>query len=339
MDQENLIEKQPLPVSLEGTKKIIEQMENCICKIYPNKGGTGTGFFCKIPFNNNLLPVLITNNHILNEKDIDNNQIIKLLINNKVKQIEIDSSRKKYTNSDKNIDITIIEIIPNKDGIQNYLEIDEKDIYKDKENIKLEYKDKSIYILHYPNNELNVSYGLIKDIIDNKKIQHNCNTEKGSSGSPILSLKTFKVIGIHCGNYVNFELNYGSFIGYSIDEINKCNKYINDNKYKNEINIIYKTDKEIEGNIFGENFVKNNKNNIELIINENKNDLISKYKLKKGENNIKMIIKNKITNLEYMFDGCKSLKNIEELEYIDTKDINNFRCIFSGCSLLSDIKF
>ena len=76
MNQEKLIEKQPLPVSLEGTKKIIEQMENCICKIYPNNGVKGTGFFCKIPFNNNLLPVLITNNHILNENDIDNNQII-----------------------------------------------------------------------------------------------------------------------------------------------------------------------------------------------------------------------------------------------------------------------
>jgi len=88
MIPEKLIIKQPLPVSLEGTKKIIEQMEKCICKIYLNKGGLGTGFFCKIPFNNSLLPVLITNNHVLNENDIDNNKIIKLTINNKVKQIE-----------------------------------------------------------------------------------------------------------------------------------------------------------------------------------------------------------------------------------------------------------
>ena len=130
--QEKLIKGQPIPVSLKGTKKVLFQMENCICKIYLNNGGIGTGFFCKIPFNNNLLPVLITNNHVLNENDIDINKIINIMINNKVKKIEIDNSRKKYTNSDKNIDVTIIEIKPNKDGINNYLEIDEEDIYKDK---------------------------------------------------------------------------------------------------------------------------------------------------------------------------------------------------------------
>ena len=165
--QEIIIKEQPIPVSLEGTKKILFQMENCICKINLKNDEIGIGFFCKIPFYNNLLPVLITNNHILNKDDIDNNKIIKLMINNKVKKIEIDNSRKRYTNSDQNIDITIIEIKPNKDGINDYLEID--DIYKNKENIKLENKKKSIYILHYSNEELNVSYGLIKDIIDKKK--------------------------------------------------------------------------------------------------------------------------------------------------------------------------
>ena len=166
--QEELVKEQPIPVSLEGTKKILFQMENCICKINLKNDEIGTGFFCKIPFNNNLLPVLITNNHILNKDDIDNDKIIKLMINNKIKQIEIDNSRKKYTNSDKNIDITIIEIKPNKDGINDYLEID--DIYKDKESIKLENKKKSVYILHYPGGKLKVSYGILNDILDNKKL-------------------------------------------------------------------------------------------------------------------------------------------------------------------------
>ena len=145
--QEKLIKEQPIPVSVKNEKTILFQIENCICKIYIKNGGIGTGFFCKIPFNNNLLPVLITNNHVLNKDDIDNNKIIKLMINNKVKKIEIDNSRKRYTNSDKNIDITIIEIKPNKDGINNYLEIDEEDLYKDKETIDLEYKKKPIYLL------------------------------------------------------------------------------------------------------------------------------------------------------------------------------------------------
>ena len=117
--QEKIIKEQPIPVSVEGTKSILEQMENSICKIYLEDGEKGTGFFCKIPFYNNYLPVLITNNHVLEEKDIENNKIIQLTINNEVKEIEIDKSRKKYTNPDKNIDITIIETKPDKDGIKN----------------------------------------------------------------------------------------------------------------------------------------------------------------------------------------------------------------------------
>ena len=87
IQQEKLIEDQPIPVSIEGTKKILFQMENCICKIYLEDGKKGTGFFCKMPIFNNLLPVLITNNHVLNEKDIENNKIIQLSINNEVKEI------------------------------------------------------------------------------------------------------------------------------------------------------------------------------------------------------------------------------------------------------------
>ena len=34
-----------IPVSIEGTEKILFQMKNCVCKIYKNEGINGTGFF------------------------------------------------------------------------------------------------------------------------------------------------------------------------------------------------------------------------------------------------------------------------------------------------------
>ena len=78
--KETLIEDQPSPVDIEGTKLILSQMENCICKIVNDDGRKGTGFFCKIPFpdENNVLSVLITNNHVLNENDIENGKTINL---------------------------------------------------------------------------------------------------------------------------------------------------------------------------------------------------------------------------------------------------------------------
>ena len=68
-----------------------------------------------------------------------------------------------------------------------------------------------------------------------------------------------------------------------IDELEDNKK----DKYKDEINLIYVTERENEYNIFGEEFVKNNKGNIELNINGENIKLINEYKLKKGENNIK----------------------------------------------------
>ena len=215
-NKEHLILDHPFPVSLENTKKIIFQMQNCICQIFKN-GLNGTGFFCKIPFNNNYLPVLITNNHILKEEDIDNNKNIELSFLGEMKKINkkiiINDSRKKYTNPD--IDISIIEMKP-EDGIKDYLEIDDDDT--NNEFLESEYKNKSVYIVHYPKGELSVSYGVIKDIIDEKRINHLCSTEEGSSGSPILSLKTLKIIGIHCGGFDNSKFNSGIFIRYAIKE-------------------------------------------------------------------------------------------------------------------------
>jgi len=111
-------------------------------------------------------------------------------------------------------------------------------------------------------------------------------------------------------------------------------------KNTNIINLIYyvEKDEEKEQNIFGKEFVKNNKDRIELMINRINNKLVEKYRLKKGENNIQIIVKNKLANLKKMFDGCSTLKNIDELKYLDTKEITNFSYMFYGCSSLSDIK-
>ena len=136
--------KELIPVSIEGTKKILFQMENCICKIHLKNDKIEIGFLYKIPFHCNLLPVLILNNNVLNE--LDNNKIIKLTINNKEKKIKIDKSRKKYINPDKNF--AIIEIKPNKDKIYNYFEIDENEVSNNKKYIDLEEYEKNLYILY-----------------------------------------------------------------------------------------------------------------------------------------------------------------------------------------------
>ena len=350
-NDEKFIEYSPKPITIEGTEKILFQMKNSICKIYKCNG---TGFFCNIPYKNGFFKALITNYHIIDEMYIKNNQIIKISMNDDKVEIDIEIKNRKIYLSEK-YDTTIIEI-KNSDNINvNYLELDDN-IFKN--NSEFYYVKRSIYVLQYPNmNKASVAYGILKKIESNS-ITHSCCTQPGSSGSPILNLFNNKIIGIHREG-TNLNFNIGSFIKSPINEFiqnegqsnlnnniaNEINNVIPNNIgynefnniYSNEINIIYFTQKEGSQRIFGGKFVENNKRNIDLMINGVKTNLIEQYKLQQGENNIKIIIKNKISNLEYMFNECKWLKNIDGLKYLDTKDINNFDHMFNGCSSLSDI--
>ena len=245
-NKENILTGYPNVISYECTKKIIEQMEKNICKIKVGKE-QGTGFFCKIPFPNrdNILPVFITNNHIINENILykGNEKIyIKIKEENKSKILYL-NNRKKYTN--KEYDITIIEIKED-DNINNYLELDNillDDILNDN-NQSEEYIDETIYIIQYPENKLSVSYGIFDNIYEDKKynFNHRCSTKGGSSGSPVLNLNN-KVIGIHKEGYNN-KYNIGLLLNYPIKEFMQLNssgklvkKFNNTNDLQHNIDI------------------------------------------------------------------------------------------------------
>jgi V8-like Glu-specific endopeptidase len=181
-------------------------MKKCVCKIHSGKA-KGTGFFTKIPFKKSFLPALITNNHILGINEIMNGRNITISLNNesKFKNILIDEKRKRYTN--EILDVTIIELNEEKDDIKYFLTLDDQILsgFNSKntgENNYFNniYQNESLYLLNYLRGEqIFVSYGLLENIqID--EINHKCSTDKGSSGSPILLLKSNKVIGVHNGS-------------------------------------------------------------------------------------------------------------------------------------------
>ena len=223
---------QSSPVSFQQMEIIMEQMKKNICKIYLKDGNFGTGFFCEIPFPDefNILPVLFTNNHVLKQKDIEIDNIITFTLDNdKIdKKIIINSKRKTYTS--KELDTTIIEI-KKKDEIKSFLDIDEKLLELSSEELKEYCKGKDIYVIQYPKGfKSSFHSGIIKGINKNV-IHHFCATEKGSSGSPIISLWNFKVLGIHKG-YNNIN-NLGTLITVPIKEF--INKFKNNKIKLNDI--------------------------------------------------------------------------------------------------------
>jgi len=194
---------------------IKSQLENKICKII--KTIKGTGFFTKIPYPNkfHLLPVLITNNHILGNEDLSINNVINLTLNNdkEKRSLKIDELRKKFT--DKELDVTIIEIKPKEDGINNFLDLDDD---FDKEKYR---ENEDIYILQYSNGaKSSFSLGILKKIQE-EIINHDCSTNQGSSGSPILLIKNYKIFGVHKGTQKYDPFNKGTLIKFAIERFNK----------------------------------------------------------------------------------------------------------------------
>ena len=193
---------------------------NCICKIDGNKAGTG--FFCKIKRGEELIPVLITNYHVIDDNYMKQNKYLKFYINDKSHIIDLNSESKIYSSSNNEYDMMIIRL---KEGqVNNYLDIDENIFEDNSENY---YENDSIYILHYANaEEAKVSFGKGIKKLDNYDIKHLCHTEPGSSGGPILSRMTNKVIGIHKGSIGKGKCDYntGTFLKYPLNEVKNQNK-------------------------------------------------------------------------------------------------------------------
>lgn len=115
-----LLENTPRPVALEETKRILYQMQRCVCKVLTADGVRGT---CKLNFNNIIIPSLITAYNVINADKLLFDGIIRIFMEYEEKKvIQINENRTLYSN--KEYDVTIIEIKP-EDKIDHFLEIDE----------------------------------------------------------------------------------------------------------------------------------------------------------------------------------------------------------------------
>ena len=198
----------------------LHEVLKSVCKIiYKNE--FGTGFFIKLFKDDKELLCLMTNEHVIRKEMIESNEIIDIKYNYEKKWMKIKLDEKeRYILYNKEMDITIIEIISN-DKI--------KDKYFLLPNINnIDYINKDIYIVQYPGgNDLSYSEGKIKEI-NNYEIIYDASTQSGSSGSPILLKDTTEIIGIHKQGSNYKKENYGTLI-YSFIQILNYKKKIYEN--------------------------------------------------------------------------------------------------------------
>jgi len=223
------------------------------------------------------------------------------------------------------------DIIPNNDKIKEYIKDLRQSIDIFNKNIeeiitKLEKVKENIEIYYNINNQILNNY-IIKN--RNYEILQNINE--------IINNRIIEEI-----NKINKDEDINNKI---IKILNIYNKMMD--KDISEINIIYdisKRDKKIEKedtiNIFGDEFVKNNKNICKMIIDNEEYEIIEKYNIKnfsKNILNIKLKGIDSVTNIRCMFSNCSSLLSLPDISKWNTNNITNMSGMLSNCSSLSSL--
>ena len=120
---------------------------------------------------------------------INYKEYIEIIMNNKIEKINLNYKRRIWRNEE--IDYTCIEIIKEDNIIENIKPFDINDnCYNKNYNIE-NYDKKGIILLSIGKSKIiEIHQGIIYYIKNNNEnFYHNCNTEGGFSGGPIILIK------------------------------------------------------------------------------------------------------------------------------------------------------
>ena len=209
------------------------QAKKSICKI-ESKEKCATGFLLMIPLSDNRkIPVLAFHGCIFYYEELMKGLILKISFDNDDTSMKMKFTEDRVINYDKVHSIAFIEIKNyDKDDkgnniIQsyNFLELDEnamnpkyfKNYIKDAYMIKY-----CVDIQGDGKLKLDLSIGKILDVFNEYgEFTHQINSGPGSSGAPILNLKTFKVFGMHHSKIHNKKESVGKILCFAINEFKK----------------------------------------------------------------------------------------------------------------------
>ena len=232
-DIKNEVSDEKGMINVNAMMNFFPKAIKAVCEICVSTNKFGSGFFCKIPYtqnNNLLLPVLITNNHVLSKNELESD--LKIIINGETKIISL-KGRKKWT--DETIDFTCIEIKEEEDNIHTFYNLDDNVYDKNYSNDCYLNNHVIIFAINKNDKQVGFSNGVIKQ---NEKsfFAYTCNTFPGCSGGCIVNQNNNNIIGIHKGeiNTSNEKaVNAGIYINNVINYIKQSKEKISE-----KVNII-----------------------------------------------------------------------------------------------------
>ena len=328
-----------------------------ICKIL-HSNENGSGFFIRLYLEDNkTLLALMTNEHIITEKMIEDKEEVEVFYNNQKKRIKIILDKgKRFIKSFKEmkIDCTVVEILPDDNINEDYFLVPNLD-YNEKNYKSL--INNEIYIVQFPKGKFSHSKGKITDIFG-YELNHKACTDYGSSGSPIFLIQSTQVIGIHKAGSEERKENYGDFIFPIINRIKKIK--FKDEKDKdarriggkkiNEVKIIVKNYVSHLAlfNLFGQDFINLNSDKLEVVLNGKSglylkkfdfNEKDDKYFLKVKEYSEVILKEIKIIrDMSYMFLQTNNWEFISiDFENWDTSNVTIMKNMFVNCNNIRGI--
>ena len=293
----------------------------------------------------------MTNQHVIKTEMIERKETINIYYDDKniIRKIQLNSQERFIKDfKDINMDVTVIEILPKDNIPDTYFLLPLIDYKDDYEKLI----GKEITIIQNIKEKLNQFYGKIKNLTKTNKYEfiHDVCAKEGSSGSPIILKGTKKVIGIHkgfietnqvkesCGEFIfpifcyfnNFHNNNLMKNKYNVDKLNIITLIYEFSEYRDTIRL------------FGDDFVKNNINNCYLILDDQQRKISEWLILDQDQKNngmleLKLIETSNIINMSCMFSGCTSLNNLPDISEWDMKNVTNMSYMFHDCKSLKSL--
>ena len=254
--------------------------------------------------------------------------------------------------------ISLNEIKPNINEIQNKLTEMKKELDKFNNNIK-----EIINILNQLNIDLNTYYKIINDILNKNDMQNrnyqmfqninNINHNNNKIYQKLKKINQLNNMKDKLSKIIDLYEKINSDKDEIDDEINLSNMQDNIINNKNTISsidnfnqmtIIHHIDKNKNKDtlkIFSPAFVEKNKNDCYLLINEQKYDLCATLNLSNPKNKntleINLIETKTISDMSNMFYECQSLISLPNIHEWNTINITNMSCMFYSCSSLESL--
>ena len=289
---------------------------------------SATGFCINLPSKN--YKFFITNNHILDEDFINHEK--KLIIYSSTNdKIEIDLGINRYKITDKELDFTIIEILP-QDNFTNFLELD--DFINSKE-----YTNEQIITLHFPDGKYLESYEGKSKKMNKNLLEYSVPNTATTSGAPIVLKYNLKLIGLFKENYKkkkNEFFDYAIPFNLILNKLNfmKCIYDIKEKDIGHKIQIINNGFKD-EDHFYKHNNEIENKIDI-LIDGVFKTNTFTHQFYEAGKHNVYVIQKKSLSDMSHLFNQCTNLEEVN-LSFFKTADTTDMRNMFCECSSLKKI--